>query len=75
MRLDAHLSSERNPMFGTKVIVKYDVTQLESCLSILPNHLYALDLAGNALCVYACGYSILHFRQFSSCHEAQLENC
>ena len=35
-RLDAHLSSARNPMFGPKVIVKYDVTQLESCLSILP---------------------------------------
>ena len=45
-----------HPMFGTEV-VKYDVTQLESCLSILPIPLFALHLAGNALCVYAHGYS------------------
>ncbi len=61
MRLDAHLSSARNPMFGPKVIVKYDITQLESCLSISPIPLFALDLAGNALCVYARGYSIFYF--------------
>ncbi len=56
-RLDAHLSSASNPMFGPKVVVKYDVTQLEFCLSISPIPLFALDLAGNALCVYARGYS------------------
>ena len=56
-QLDAHLSSARNPMFGPKVVIKYDVTQLESWLSISPIPLFALDLAGDALCVYACGYS------------------
>ena len=49
-RLDAHLLSARNSMFGQEV-VKYDVTQLESCLSISP-----IPLAGNALCAYRHGY-------------------
>ncbi len=57
-RLDAHLTQARNPLFGPKVGVKYEVTQSESCLSISPSPLFALDLLGNALCVYACGYSI-----------------
>ena len=57
-RLDAHLSSVRNPLFGLEVIVKYDVTQLESYLSILPIPLFAVHLVGNVLYVYACGYSI-----------------
>ena len=47
-------------------LVKYDVTQFESCLSISPNPLFAVHLAGNAQCVYARGYSNillqLHFR-------------
>ena len=56
--LDAHLSSARNPMFGPEVVVKDDVTQWESCLSISPFPLFfALNLDGNALRVYARGYS------------------
>ena len=40
-------------MFGPEVVVKYDVTQRESCLSISPIPLFALNLDGNALRVYA----------------------
>ena len=55
-RIDTHLSSARNPMFGPKV-VKFDMTQWESCLSILPIPLLDLNLVGNALHVYVHGYN------------------
>ena len=58
MRLVAHLASAHIPLFGLKVVVKYDVTQCELCLGILPIPLFHLDLAGNALHAYARGYSI-----------------
>ena len=50
------------PLFGQKVVVKYDVTQWESCFSISPIPLFALDLDGNALRVYARGYSSIKFK-------------
>ena len=56
-RLDAHLMYARNPLFGPMVVVKYDVTQLESCLSISLIPLFALNLVRNVLRVYARGYS------------------
>ena len=48
-RLDAHLRYAHNPLFGPKVVVKYDVTQCESCLSISPIPLFDIKLVGNAL--------------------------
>ncbi len=36
-------------------VVKYDVTQCESCLNILPIPRFDIDLVGNTLRVYARG--------------------
>ena len=56
--LEAHLASAHFPLFGLKVIIKYDVTQCDFCLGISPIPLFHLDVAGNALRAYAHEYSI-----------------
>ncbi len=61
MRLDPHLASAHIPLFGLKVIIKYDVTQCELCLGISPIPHFYLDLAGNALRAYVRGYSCIDY--------------
>ncbi len=59
-------------MFGPKVVVKYHVTQLESCLSISPIPLFALDLLGNGLRIDARGYSNWMLKYLLECTTAHL---
>ena len=66
-RLDAHLTSAHIPLFGLKVIIKYDVIQCDFCLGISPIPLFHLDVAGNALRAYMCGYSMLENRTSCMC--------
>ena len=54
---DARLASAHIPLFGLKVIIKYDVAQCELCFGISPIPHFYLDLPGNALHAYARGYS------------------
>ena len=47
----------RNPLFGPDVVIKYGVTQWESCLTISPIPLFVNNLVRNTLHVYAHGYN------------------